>query len=474
MRDEHLRLINQLETARSRSLGMGGKEAVERQHAGGKLTCRERIDLLLDRGSFVEYGLLAQSAVEVPGKAAKIAHAGGVVIGTGMIDGRRVFVLADDATVASGARGPAGMRKSSHIVEMALKHRFQLISLLEASAGRVQDMTGSRLWAGLGFDPHTIGFGGMVDLSGMAPLVGAAMGNSVGGAAFNAMLSDFAPMVKGSSFMAVSGPPVVLGAVGEHVSAQELGGAEVHLRETGQADYGAADDADCIRVIREYLSYFPSASDELTPVRSTEDSPDRPCDRLLDIVPTNQRRPYDVYEVIRRNRRRGPLPADQARLWRKRRHLSRAPQWPSGRHRCVAAQLHGGRDRQYRRVQGHPLYGPLRCVPLAVDFSGGLSGIHRRQGMGAPHDAEDGGPRASCTSQDYGAQAHCGYAQSIRPRLLDHGRQGDESRRDSRLADRLVQPDGARTGHQRALRTGHQGFAGSAAPARRTDGVVRA
>jgi len=298
MRDEHLRLIDELARARRQSLDMGGPDAIERQHARGKLTSRERIELLLDQGSFVEYGLLAQSAVEVPGKTAKIARAGGVVIGTGTVDGRRVFVLADDATVASGARGPAGMRKSSHIVEMALKHRFPLISLLEASAGRVQDMMGSRLWAGLGFDPHTTGFGGMVDLSGLVPLVSAAMGNSVGGAAFNAMLSDFVLMVKGTSFMAVAGPPVVLGAVGEQVSAQELGGPDVHLTETGQADYGAQNDTDSIRVIREYLSYFPSSCHELPPVKPTEDRPDRPCDKLLDIVPTNQRRPYDVYEVI--------------------------------------------------------------------------------------------------------------------------------------------------------------------------------
>ena len=298
MRDDHLRRIAAIETARKAALEMGGADSVARQHKRGKLTCRERLDLLLDPGSFIEYGILAQSIVEVPGRTAKIAMAGGVVIGTGMIEGRRVFVLADDATVASGARGAAGGRKSGHVIQLALKQRFPLISLLEASAGRVQDMMGSRAWAGLGFDPHTTGFGAMVDLSGVVPMVSAAMGNSVGGAAFNAMLSDFVPMVKGTSFMAVSGPPVVLGAVGERVSAQDLGGAHVHLAETGQADYGAENDQDCMRVIREYLGYFPSSSYQLPPIRSTDDSPERRCDRLLDIVPTNQRRPYDMHEVI--------------------------------------------------------------------------------------------------------------------------------------------------------------------------------
>ena len=298
MRDEYLRRIAEIEAARKAAVQMGGADAVARQHKRGKLTCRERLDLLLDPGSFIEYGILAQSIVEVPGRTAKVAMAGGVVIGTGTIEGRRVFVLADDATVASGARGAAGGRKSGHVISMALKQRSPLISLLEASAGRVQDMMGSRAWAGLGFDQHTTGFGGMVDLSGVVPMVTAAMGNSVGGAAFNAMLSDFVPMVKGTSFMAVSGPPVVLGAVGEKVSAQDLGGFNVHLTETGQADYGAEDDPDCMRVIREYLGYFPSSSYELPPLRATEDNRERRCERLLDIVPTNQRRPYDMHEVI--------------------------------------------------------------------------------------------------------------------------------------------------------------------------------
>jgi methylmalonyl-CoA decarboxylase subunit alpha len=298
MRDDHLRRIAELDAAKQAALEMGGADAVARQHKRGKLTCRERLELLLDPGSFIEYGILAQSAVEVPGRASKIARAGGVVIGTGLIGGRRVFVLADDATVASGARGAAGGRKSSHVINLAKKRRLPLISLLEASAGRVQDMMGARAWAGLGFDPHTTGFGAMVDLSGLVPMVSAAMGNSVGGAAFNAMLSDFVVMVKETSFMAVSGPPVVLGAVGERVSTQELGGAHVHLAETGQADFGAEDDRDAMRTIREYLSYFPSSAYELPPFRPTEDSAERSCERLLDIVPTNQRKPYDMYQVI--------------------------------------------------------------------------------------------------------------------------------------------------------------------------------
>ena len=299
MREEHLRRIEEIATAKTLAAEMGGAEAVAKQHARKKLTCRERLDLLLDPGSFVELGVLAQSVVEAPGKAPKVARAGGVVVGAGTIDGRRVLVSADDATVVSGARGAAGFRKSEQVQRLALQQRLPMISLMEASAGRVQDQMGSRKWAGLAFDPHTTGFGHVVDLSGVVPQVTAAMGNSVGGAAFIAMLSDFVPMVKATSFMAVAGPPVVLGAVGETASREELGSSQLHCTLTGQADYEAEDDADCLQVIREYLSYFPSSCYELPPRRPTKDSPERSCEELLDIVPTNLRKPYDIYAVIR-------------------------------------------------------------------------------------------------------------------------------------------------------------------------------
>jgi acetyl-CoA carboxylase carboxyltransferase component len=299
MREEHLRRIEEIAAAKTLAGEMGGAEAVAKQHARRKLTCRERLDLLLDPGSFVELGILAQSVVEAPGKAPKVARAAGVVVGSGTVDGRLVFISADDATVVSGARGAAGFRKSEQAQRLALQQRAPMISLMEASAGRVQDQMGSRKWAGLGFDPHITGFGHVVDLSGVVPQVTAAMGNSVGGAAFIAMLSDFVPMVKATSFMAVAGPPVVLGAVGETASREELGSSQLHCALTGQADYEAADDADCLRVIREYLSYFPSSCYELPPRRPTEDSPDRGCEELLDIVPTNLRKPYDIYAVIR-------------------------------------------------------------------------------------------------------------------------------------------------------------------------------
>jgi methylmalonyl-CoA decarboxylase subunit alpha len=296
--EAHMPRLTELAAWREAAKEMGGADAVARQHARGKLTARERLDLLLDTGSFVELGVLAQSEVSVPGKDPKIARAGGVVTGTGTIDGREVFVTADDATVVSGARGRAGGAKAGRIYQMALQQRRPLIALMEGSAGRVQDQMGSRLWAALGYDPHTTGFGANIDLSGVVPTVSAIMGSSVGGAAFIAGLSDFVPMVKNTSFLAVSGPPVVAGATGEQVSPQKLGGSEVHAAITGQIDYEATDDADCMDIIRRYLGYFPVNCDEPPPILGSADSPARLCAELLDIVPADLRHPYDMHRVI--------------------------------------------------------------------------------------------------------------------------------------------------------------------------------
>lgn len=284
---------------RAAALQMGGAEAIERQHRRGKLTCRERLDLLLDPGSFVELGILARSQVQVLGKEVKYAMAGGVVVGYGTIEGRRVYVSADDATVVSGARGGSGGAKAGRIQHLAKAHRAPMISLMEASAGRVQDQMGSEIWAGMGYQPGSTGFSHALELSGVVPLVTAIMGNAVGGASFIANFSDFVPMVKNTTFMAISGPPVVAAAVGEKIADfQELGGSRIHATMTGAIDYEAENDADCMRSIREYISYMPSSCYDLAPRRPTDD-PDRQVDELMEIVPENLRKAYDMYEVIR-------------------------------------------------------------------------------------------------------------------------------------------------------------------------------
>ncbi len=298
MTNHYQPMLDKLAREKAQALRMGGADAVARHHRRGKLTCRERLDYLLDPGSFVELGILAKSRVQVPGREERVAMAGGVVIGRGTIDTRPVLVVADDATVVSGARGAAGRAKANRMYRMAQEYNIPLISLMEASASRVQDQMGSKLWAGLNFDPHTTGFGDYLDLSGRVPLVAAVMGAAVGGPAFHACMSDFVTMVRGTSFMAVSGPPVVLGATGEESSGEELGGADVHARETGQIDHVGDTEQASLDAIGRFLSFFPAHADELPPRQQPTDDPQRRCEELYDLVPTNQRRAYDMHRVI--------------------------------------------------------------------------------------------------------------------------------------------------------------------------------
>jgi acetyl-CoA carboxylase carboxyltransferase component len=298
MRHDYQAMLAKLVRDKELAHGMGGPDAIERHHQRGKLTCRERLDCLLDPESFVELGVLAKSRVQVPGRAERVAMAGGVVVGLGTIDQRPVLVIADDATVVSGARGAAGRAKASWMYRLAQDYNIPLISLMEASASRVQDQIGSKLWAGLSYDPHTTGFGDYLDLSGRVPLVAAVMGAAVGGPAFNACMSDFVTMMRGTSFMAVSGPPVVLGATGEESSGEELGGADVHARDTGQIDHVGQIEQESLDAIRRFLSYLPTHAGELPPRQAPTDAPQRRCEALYDIVPANQRRAYDMHRVI--------------------------------------------------------------------------------------------------------------------------------------------------------------------------------
>jgi len=286
-------LLKDLAARKARAREMGGAEAVARTHERGKLTARERIDALLDGGSFVELGTLAQSVVETPGLPPKEIPADGVIAGHGAIDGRPVFLAADDGTLMGGARGEASTRKFLAVKQLALRAGVPYVGLLEGSASRIQE-TMSSTFAAIGsslVEQHTY--------SGVIPQVVALLGHCFGGPAFHAASADFVVMVKGTSFMGMSGPPVVRGGMGEQVTPEELGGAEMHYRETGQVDHLAASEADALAAIRDYLGYFPPSCHELPPVRATADPADRPTDELLDIVPDNYRRAYDMTKVVR-------------------------------------------------------------------------------------------------------------------------------------------------------------------------------
>jgi acetyl-CoA carboxylase carboxyltransferase component len=286
-------LVRDLHERRERAKLGGGPEKIAKQHERGKLTARERIDLLVDEGTFVETGIHARPHFSQRAMEGRDAPADGVITGWGEVDGRPCAIAAYDFTVMAGSMGMTGEIKVGRLRELALKQRMPMIWLLDSAGARIQEAAGS-LFAGSG---HL--FREEVEMSGVVPLVAAMMGPCAAGTAYIPALADFVPMVSGQGAMALAGPHLVKAVTGEEISMEELGGAKVHCRKSGVGDLEVADDRECIEAIKRYLSYFPSHCEESPPVRATQDPEDRMSERLLDIVPESSRRPYDMYEVIR-------------------------------------------------------------------------------------------------------------------------------------------------------------------------------
>lgn len=283
-------LTTDLAARRTRNLAMGGDERIERQHGQGKLTVRERLALLCDSGTFTESGLLADHMD--PALGSREAPADGVVTGIGSIDGRRVAVVAYDFTVMAGSMGAVGEQKAARMRQTALRQRIPLIWLLDSAGARIQQTVGSP-FAGSGYL-----FREQVEMSGVVPMVAAVMGPCAAGTAYIPGLADFVPMVRGTSSMALGGPHLVKAAVGEDLTDQEIGGADIHARTSGVADLAVESDEECIAAVRTYLSFMPSHNQDRVPVREIADPPDRKVPELQELVPTAARRAYDMRKVI--------------------------------------------------------------------------------------------------------------------------------------------------------------------------------
>jgi acetyl-CoA carboxylase carboxyltransferase component len=329
-------LAEDLEARRAQARLGGGPEKIAKQHAADKLTARERIDLLVEPGTFTELGLHAGIHHSVRGLEGRDAPADGVITGYGKVDGRLVAICAYDFTVMAGSMGMTGEIKVSRLRELALTKRMPFVWLLDSAGARIQEAVGS-LFAGSG---HL--FREEVVASGVIPQVAALMGPCAAGTAYIPGLADFVPMVRARGSMALAGPHLVRAAIGEDVTQEELGGSRVHCRKSGVGDLEVADDEECIARIREYLSYFPSHNGEPPPRRATDDPIDRRDDALLDVLPESNRKPYDVEDVIRRI-------VDDGQ------YLSMKPQWAKTIVTCLAR--FGGRPvgivaNQPRRLGG--------------------------------------------------------------------------------------------------------------------------
>jgi acetyl-CoA carboxylase carboxyltransferase component len=285
-------LVEDLHERREKAKLGGGPEKIAVQHERGKLTARERIDLLVDPGTFVEIGIQAGPHSSQRAMEGKEAPADGVITGWGDVEGRMCAIAAYDFTVMAGSMGMTGEFKMARLRELALQKRIPLIWLLDSAGARIQEAAGS-MFAGSG---HL--FREEVVMSGVVPLVAGMLGPCAAGTAYIPGLADFVPMVVGQGAMALAGPHLTKAVTGEDISMEDLGGAKVHCRKSGVGDLEVSDDHECIDVIKRYLSFFPSNCEERPPVREVSDPVDRMSEKLLDIVPESSRHPYDMYDVI--------------------------------------------------------------------------------------------------------------------------------------------------------------------------------
>ena len=270
----------------------GGEKRVAKQHASGKLTARERINLLLDPDSFVEMDRFVEHRCVNFGQEKKYLPGDGVVTGYGTINGRLVFVFAQDFTVEGGSLGEMHSNKIVKVQQMALKMGAPIIGMNDSGGARIQEATDALAGFGRMFMQNT-------KSSGVIPQISAIMGPSAGGAVYSPALTDFIYMVKGTSKMFITGPEVVKSVTGEEVTQEALGGAITHNTKSGVADFATENDQDCLQQIRYLLSYLPNNNREDPPAYACTDSVERMDESLNSIIPDDSNRPYDMYEVIR-------------------------------------------------------------------------------------------------------------------------------------------------------------------------------
>ncbi len=270
----------------------GGEKAIEKQHAKGKYTARERIAQLLDEGSFEELDMFVTYRCTNFGMGEKKHPLGdGVVTGYGTVEGRLVYVFAQDFTVLGGSLSETMAQKICKVMDLAMKMGAPVIGLNDSGGARIQE--GVNALAG-----YAEIFQRNILASGVVPQISAILGPCAGGAVYSPALTDFTVMSKGISYMFLTGPSVVKTVTGEDVTQEQLGGASVHATKSGVTHFATEDGEEAIALIRKLLSFIPQNNLEETPLMPCDDPIDRLEDRLNEIVPDNPNKAYDMYEVI--------------------------------------------------------------------------------------------------------------------------------------------------------------------------------
>ena len=279
-----------VERRASASLG-GGQDRIKAQHDKGKLTARERLQKLLDAGSFEEFDMFVQHRCTDFGMDAQHFDGDGVVTGCGTIDGRPVYVFAQDFTVSGGSLSKTMSEKICKVMDMALKAGAPLIGLNDSGGARIQEGVDALAGYAEIFERNILS-------SGVIPQISAIMGPCAGGAVYSPALTDFTLMVKDTSYMFLTGPAVVKSVTGETVTQDELGGAAVHSAKSGVAHFSAADEDEAFATLRELIGFLPQNNLSEAPVVPTEDPVSRVEDYLNEVIPDNPNKSYDMYGVI--------------------------------------------------------------------------------------------------------------------------------------------------------------------------------
>jgi propionyl-CoA carboxylase beta chain len=283
--------LEQLGALRDEALHAGSPTAVERQHARGKLTARERLEVLLDPGSFVELDMLARHRAHGFGIENSRPLTDGVVTGWGMVEGRKVFVFSQDFTVFGGALGEVFAEKIHKVMDLAESVGAPMIGLNDGAGARIQEgVVSLAAYGGIFFRN--------VKASGVIPQVSVILGPCAGGAVYSPAMTDFVFMVKGTSHMFITGPDVVKTVTGEDVTQEELGGAMTHASKSGVATFVAQDEPSCLEQVRYLLSFLPQNNLEDPPYFEPTDDPERRCEGIVDLIPDAPNKPYDIKRVI--------------------------------------------------------------------------------------------------------------------------------------------------------------------------------
>src|SRR3989344_2996226 len=283
--------IDELEKRNDAALAGGGPEKLAKHKTGGRLSARERVDTLLDPGSFVEMDRFVTHRCVNFGMEKNKPAGDGIITGYGRINGKLVYVSSQDFTVTGGSMSRTQANKICKVMDLSLKNGAPFISINDSGGARIQEGIES--------------LGGYADIfsrnvlsSGVVPQITAIMGPCAGGAVYSPSITDFIFMVKNTSYMFVTGPDVIKAVTHEEVTKEELGGAVTHASKSGVAHFATEDDRHCLLMIRELLNFLPSNNLDDSPVLPTKDRPDRVEESLNTFIPDNPRKPYDMIQLI--------------------------------------------------------------------------------------------------------------------------------------------------------------------------------